>query len=86
MKILELASGDKVAMPGEQPATFVALVQPHPLFAPLVMVIWRLPEGHPAGEWSHDALNPWQEVGDVVSTPDQRQENLRRALLHRSQW
>lgn len=85
MKVYELKPGDRVQMAGDE-ATYVGKIESHPLFRGVALVIWRMPEGHPVGEWSHDALSVTQDVGEVVSTPDQREQNLRRALLDRSQW
>lgn len=87
MIVADLTPGDVVALPIlGQPTTFVGSLTPHPLYPGLTLVVWRLPDGHPAGQWSHDALDPQQYVGEVVSTPAERRQNLRRALLDRSQW
>lgn len=80
--VIDLLPGDLVTMPGaRKPATFVASTA-HPLWPHLHLVVWRLPAGHPAGDWSHDALDPRQVVGTrVPSTHGERQARLRHALL-----
>lgn len=82
MRVFELAAGDIVEMAGTR-ATFIGSLE-HPIWPHLTMVIWKIHD-NPDMEWSHDALNFTQQVGDVVSLPSERQQNLRRALLHPSQ-
>lgn len=80
-RVVDLIPGDEVTIFGGSSAVFVARTD-HPIWPNLQLVVWRLPKGHPIGEWSHDALSPVQEVGDVTrSTPDERQARLRAALL-----
>jgi hypothetical protein len=81
--VAELIPGQIVDL-GTQSATFVAQVE-HPLWPHLRLVVWRM--HHDAMRWSHDALDPRQDVGDTrPSNAEERQYQLRRALLHRSQW
>ena len=84
--VVELVPGMRVRMLNES-AVFVAQCE-HPLYVNLRLVIWRMDvEGEPTGRWSHDALSYNQDVGMVdPSTRESRRENLRRALLDRSQW
>jgi len=58
--VKQLRPGDKVVL-GDQSAVFIAS-EPHPIHAPLRLVIWELDNG----EWSLDALSPDQEVGELV--------------------
>jgi len=83
---MDLTPGDRVAL-GGQLATFVAAVSSHPLWPHLNMVIWKVDGETSEAEdrWSHDALDPRQDVGDPVPGVD-REQSLRQALLHRSQW
>ena len=46
---------------GSNWAVYIARTQ-HPLYPKLQLVIWRLADG----SWSHDALDPRQEVGEVI--------------------
>lgn len=80
--VAELLPGQIVDGPdGAFWATFVAQTE-HPLWPHLRLVVWRV-----ADSWSHDALDARQYVGTArASTEDERRTNLRRALLHRSQW
>lgn len=84
--VVDLIPGMRVRMANES-AVFVQSC-PHPLYDKLWMVIWRMDEeGEPVGRWSHDALSPFQEVGPVdPGDYVARRENLKRALLDRSQW
>lgn len=80
--VAQLVPGDQV-LGLEGPVTFVQQAE-HPLWPHLRLVIWKMPDG----SWSHDALDARQEVGAlaVQSTPAERKQALRQALLHRSQW
>ncbi len=79
--IRELTPGDLVLLAGHA-ATFIAETA-HPLYPGLRLVVWRLG----TMEWSHDALALDQEVGAVVAASgNDRQQRLREALLHPSQW
>jgi hypothetical protein len=79
-RIMDLLPGDKVTLPapeGLRSAVFVAQTQ-HPLWQRLRLVVWRLD----SGEWSHDALDAAQVVGEVhPSTRAERIDRLRAALL-----
>lgn len=77
MIVIELRPGDKVEDPWSRTRhTFVAQC-PHPLYAGLRLVIWRLSDG----TWSHDALSAQQDVGEPIpSTDAEREDALRRAL------
>jgi len=77
VRLADLEPGDIVSLPGS-PATgvFVARAK-HPLWPALDLVVWRLSDG----TWSHDALDPLQDVGQAQpSTPERRQQVLRDAL------
>lgn len=82
--VSELQPGDLVRLPtpahiGPSEATFIASTV-HPIWAHLQLVVWRMPEGSPI-EWSHDALDARQDVGDAIpATPDERSDRLRAAL------
>jgi hypothetical protein len=87
--VQDLVPGDQLIMPIHQArATFIQRAR-HPIWSHLELVIWRIQYFSPEAddEWMHDALHPHQEIGEVepMSFLD-RQENLRRALLHPSQW
>jgi hypothetical protein len=76
MKVEELVPGMKVDLAGNQ-ATFVARAT-HPLWPSLQLVVWRMRDG----DWFHDALDLWQDVGTTApSTASERETNLREALL-----
>lgn len=78
--VSNLIPGDLVTM-ADQSATFVARTQ-HPIWNHLQLVVWRMPAGHPVGDWSHDALDARQDVGEVApATHEQRVNRLRAALL-----
>jgi hypothetical protein len=84
-RVNELMPGMKVNMPTGEQATFVVQTQ-HPLWPSLQLVVWKMPNDWPndsgEGAWSHDALDPRQDIGTVVpSTPYEREVNLRAALL-----
>lgn len=73
--VAELAAGDLVSQ-GTMSAVFISRGV-HPIWPTLMLVIWRLGDS-----WSFDALDLYQEVGDVVpSTAADRQRRLRAALL-----
>ena len=81
MNVEQLRHGDIVADPFGGEHVFVARVESHPLWPGLCMVIWKLADG----SWSHDALDPRQDVGEPKpSTAEQRVERLRYALLGRT--
>lgn len=62
-------------------STYVAQTQ-HPIYTGLRLVIWRMPEGHMVGDWSHDALDPRQDVGEPIpSDAATREQVLRDALI-----
>jgi hypothetical protein len=62
---------------GGRSATFVGAM-PHPIWPVLRLVIWKMDDG----EWSHDALDSRQWVGEAQpSTSDERLINLSKALL-----
>ena len=76
--VSELVSGDLVRNGGAS-AVYVEQA-PHPLYPGLRLVIWRLVGG--LGDWSHDALSPQQDIGEVVSADHaERQRRLQGALL-----
>lgn len=78
--VSQLMPGDIVADPLGGEHVFVARVPHHPLWPQLSMVIWKLADG----TWSHDALDPHQDVGEAKpSTGQDRVERLRFALLGR---
>lgn len=75
-RVCELLPGDLVSQAGMS-AVFVTHC-PHPLYAGLRMVIWRMGDG----SWSHDALDAGQDVGVVTdATPEERRDRLRHAVL-----
>lgn len=79
--VINLTPGDAVPMPLGGEATFIAQTA-HPIWPYLQLVVWRMPEGHAGGDWSHDALSPVQDVGEALpATTVQRQDRLRIALL-----
>lgn len=84
--VAELLPGQIVDGPAGNPveaATFVAQTE-HPIWPQLRLVVWKL---HRDDSWSHDALDPQQDVGQArPSTAIGRLYNLRRALLHPSSW
>ena len=84
--VVELLPGQIVDGPAGNPvesATFVAQTE-HPIWPHLRLVVWKL---HRNDSWSHDALDPRQDVGTArPSTEAERHAALRRALLHQSQW
>lgn len=65
MRVMDLQPGDKVRI-ADQEGIFIASVSPHPLYPQLWMVIWRMIGGRIQDRWSHDALSPLQDVGEVV--------------------
>lgn len=86
-RVLDLVPGMQFEVPafpgdiGGGLSTFVGQTD-HPLYTGLRLVIWRMPAGHMVGDWSHDALDARQDVGEPrPSTADERTENLRGALL-----
>lgn len=60
IRVRDLQPGD-VVVHASSSATFVAQAE-HPIWPSLRLVIWRLRDG----SWSHDALSPEQEVGEVL--------------------
>ncbi len=83
MKLMALLPGDKVELPGTSRwAIYVGRVIPHPIYPTLALVIWRLDDG----TWSHDALDPQQDVGNVTTrSNDKRQANLRWAFFNQKE-
>ena len=85
MMVRNLTPGDRITL-GDTSAVFVGLVDPHPLYAGLVLVIWWIDrDSVDPGRWSHDALSPNQDVGNPEMHPlglmDQyRIENLVQVL------
>jgi uncharacterized protein (DUF779 family) len=76
--VAELVPGDLVVNT-HRSAVFIARTQ-HPLWPHLQLVIWHLHE--PGYEWSLDALDARQEVGDITPASDEdRAMRLRSALL-----
>lgn len=75
--VADLIPGDLVVL-GGMSGVFISRGT-HPIWPHLMLVTWWLPV---AGEWSHDALDYRQEVGDVASaTGLERLGRLRSALL-----
>ncbi len=65
MAVNRLTPGDEIENPsGEGNWVFVGRIDSHPVWPHLCLVIWRNIE---TGEWSHDALDPRQEVGALVT-------------------
>lgn len=64
VRVIDLLPGDVVRL-GDGSACFIARTA-HPVYPTLQMVVWRL---H-TGEWSHDALDPAQVVGDRDEVDD----------------
>jgi len=86
MRVMDLHPGDKVRLPmGDEPkeAIFIASVSPLPLYPQLWMVVWRI-IGHTIKDrFTHDALNPLQEIGEVVEPRDKHSCEVRlRFALH----
>lgn len=78
--VSSLFPGEVVHMMGRQ-AVYIEQA-PHPIYAGLRLVLWKLD----TGEWSHDALDPRQEVGETLpSTPEERRVALRWALLRQGE-
>lgn len=78
VNVSQLTPGDLISN-GPMTAVYVAQTQ-HPIWPHLRLVIWRLP----GGEWSLDALDPRQEVGERPSQPEppgRRELRLRDALV-----
>jgi hypothetical protein len=76
VRVSDLLPGDRVTQ-GADSAVFVAQTE-HPLWPDLRLVVWRLANGM----WSHDALSPAQDVGEMTpSTADERKGRLQSALL-----
>jgi hypothetical protein len=78
--VVNLQPGDVVSVFGPDgpiAATYVAQTR-HPLWPRLQLVVWRMADGG----WSHEALSPAQDVGDVQpSTVAHRTQRLRAALF-----
>ena len=75
--VAELIPGDLVTQAGMS-GVFISR-SAHPIWPYLMLVTWRLHD-----RWSLDALDPMQEVGEVVpSAIAERQARLRAALLAR---
>jgi hypothetical protein len=82
---MDLRPGDKTRLmgpDGTQEAIFISSVSPHPLHPQLWLVVWRMIGGRIQDRWSHDALSPMQDVGDVVEPRTQEclEARLRYAL------
>lgn len=76
MTVDQLLPGDVVTNAGTS-ATYIAQTD-HPIWPRLRLVVWRMADG----SWSHDALDPHQDVGTVArTTPEERMRALRGALL-----
>lgn len=77
--VRSLVPGDIVVDPatGKRHTFVVECV--HPIWRELALVVWKMADG----TWMHDALGWDQEIFGQVeeSTPQQRMEALRRALL-----
>jgi hypothetical protein len=82
MKLQQLQPGDKTRLVGGQEAILVAIVSPHPLWPQLWMPIWWVLSNRPY--WSHDALSPLQDVGEIVEPRDKQtqQDRLRSVLVN----
>ena len=85
LRVMDLEPGDRFTMrspftrTGEQLSTFVQQCQ-HPIWSRLQLVIWRMDDG----TWSHNALDPRQELPGTIDRPtsqSKREARLRRALL-----
>lgn len=78
-RISDLVPGDRILGVDIGESTFIGRIDPHPLYANLVMVIWWL--DHPEYRWSFDALAPGQVVlfNHTLDSTD-REGALRRAL------
>lgn len=81
MRVMDLHPGDKVRI-ADQEGILISTVSPHPLYPHLWLVIWRMIGGRIQERWSHDALNPLQDVGQVVEprTKECLEARLRFAL------
>lgn len=79
MRVSDLVPGDRVGRPEmEETWVFVGVIWPHPIFGQTFnLVLWAGDDR----ETSWDALSPVQDVGDVVSQPEEREANLRLVLL-----
>jgi hypothetical protein len=80
MKIKDLTPGDRVAMMGRV-GIFIGIVDPHPLFPNVSMVIWWMPKEK---TWYHDALSIYADMPMEVDGTSNRQQNLRNSLLDHS--
>ena len=60
---------------GGESAVFISHA-PHPTYAGLRLVIWRMHTGPAASTWSLDALLLHQEIGDIL--PTDRRERWQR--------
>jgi hypothetical protein len=80
--VAELAPGDLVVNPGINGpgrGVFIARMV-HPDYPTLMLVVWRLDDA--SYPWSFDALDPRQEIGELVpSTIRDRADRLLAALL-----
>jgi hypothetical protein len=75
--VSDLTPGDLVNLAG-MTGVFISRGV-HPIWPELMLVTWWLPV---ASEWSLDALDARQEIGDVTPSDErQRQQRLRGALL-----
>lgn len=79
-RISDLVPGDRILGVDIGESTFIGTIDPHPLYANLVMVIWWIEDPLLNG-WSFDALAPRQVIlfNHTVDSTD-REGALRRAL------
>lgn len=82
IKVRELIPGMEIVGPGSVLITFI-IQQVHPIWPNFQMVVWKLHDN----SYSFDALDAEQEVGECIPfTQQELNDNLKRALLHESQW
>lgn len=80
VQVRSLLPGDMVTnIANNTESIFIGAQSPHPIYPRLWLVTWWLGKD----QWSHDALSPMQEVGDLVQPRDRTTLNqrLRMALL-----
>lgn len=78
MRIIDLTPGMRICDPRGGSHTFMAQCL-HPLYRGMQLVIWRLADG----TWSHDALSPIQEIGEVDNKYPDLAKNLKEGF-HRA--
>ena len=85
VRIRDLKPGALVSTPGQEKMVFVGIVESHPIWPSLQLVIWRERFGN--RDWSHDCLDANMELPfDSHVSQEDCERRLRETLLDRSQW